>query len=188
MEASAGSLAGPGRYKCKCVFILFYVVKWRAKNEEMFTGRHNAAQKVLAEWMQKIRQDHFNPTKNTRVCSRHFKKTDFSVTVGGLRKLKKGSVPVYFAWNGYKLPAPRQRVWERHSESEMETKIAPDHDYCIVPQTGARASNLADENEALLRQVKELQQQLKVLKLRQRSGIERLSASDEDIRFYTRFV
>uniref|UniRef100_A0A671UBM4 THAP-type domain-containing protein n=1 Tax=Sparus aurata TaxID=8175 RepID=A0A671UBM4_SPAAU len=128
---------------------------------------------VRAEWMQKIRRDDFNPTKNTRVCSRHFKQTDFSVTVGGLRRLKKGTVPVYFSWNGYELPAPRTSVSERRpraespapesdSDSEMETEMAPDHDYCVVPQTGARANNLADENEALRRQITELQQQLEV--------------------------
>ncbi|XP_041953724.1 uncharacterized protein LOC121713279 [Alosa sapidissima] len=155
---------------------------------------------VRAEWMQKIRRDDFNPTKNTRVCSRHFKQADFNVTAGGLRRLKKGAVPVYFSWNGYELPAPRPSVWERRpraespapesdSDSEMETEIAPpDHDYSVVPQTGARASNLADENKALRRQVRELQQQLEVLKLRQRFGIERLSGSDEDVRFYTRFA
>uniref|UniRef100_A0A8C9YC65 THAP domain-containing protein 1 n=1 Tax=Sander lucioperca TaxID=283035 RepID=A0A8C9YC65_SANLU len=115
---------------------------------------------VRTEWMQKIRRDDFNPTKNTRVCSRHFKKTDFNVTARGLRRLKKGAVPVYFSWNGYKLPAPRPSVWERRpraespapesdSDSEMETEMARDHDYCVVPQAGARASNLADENEAL---------------------------------------
>uniref|UniRef100_A0A671TQT4 THAP domain-containing protein 1 n=1 Tax=Sparus aurata TaxID=8175 RepID=A0A671TQT4_SPAAU len=145
---------------------------------------------VRAEWMQKIRRDDFNPNKNTRVCSRHFKQTDFSVTVGGLRRLKKGTVPVYFSWNGYELPAPRTSVLERRpraespapesdSDSEMETEMAPDHDYCVVPQTGARANDLADENEALRRQITELQQQQEVLKLRQRFGIERLSASDE---------
>uniref|UniRef100_A0A667YBL2 THAP-type domain-containing protein n=1 Tax=Myripristis murdjan TaxID=586833 RepID=A0A667YBL2_9TELE len=142
---------------------------------------------IRAEWMQKIRRDDFNPTKNTRVCSRHFK------------RLKKGTVPVYFSWNGYKLPAPRPSVWERRpraeflapesdSDSKMETEMAPDHAYCVVPPTGARASNLADENEALRRQIRELQQQLEVLKPRQHFGIERLSASDEDVHFYTRFT
>ena len=89
-----------------------------------------------------------------------------------------------------------QTVWERRpraespapesdSDSEMVTEMAPDHDYCVVHKTGARASNLADENETLHCQIRELQQ---VLKLRQRFGIERLSASDEDVRFYTKFA
>ena len=90
-------------------------------------------------------------------------------------------------------------VWERRpradsspprpdSDLEMETEMAPDHDYCVVPQTGARASNLAEENKALCRQIRELQQQLELLNLRQRYGMERLSASDEDVRFYTWFA
>ncbi|XP_055034355.1 uncharacterized protein [Paramisgurnus dabryanus] len=154
---------------------------------------------VRAKWMQNIRRDDFNPTQNTRVCSRHFKQTDLNVTAGGLRRLKKGAVPVYFSWNGYKLPAPRPSVWERRpraespapesdSDSEMDTEMAIDHDYCVVPETGARASNLADENEALRRQIRELQQQLEAQKLRQRFGIDRLSTSDENMRFYTRFA
>ena len=154
---------------------------------------------VRAEWKQKIRRDDFMPTKHTRVCSRHFKQTDIDVTVGGRRRVKKGAIPVLFSWNGYQLPAPRPSVWERRpraespppepdSDSEMETGMAPDHDYCVVPQTGARASNLSDENEALRRQIRELQQQVEDLNLRQRFGIERLSASDEDVRFYTRFA
>uniref|UniRef100_A0A3Q1FRH9 THAP domain-containing protein 1 n=1 Tax=Acanthochromis polyacanthus TaxID=80966 RepID=A0A3Q1FRH9_9TELE len=67
------------------------VISTQGKHLSFHTFPVDAA--VLAEWMQKIRREHFNPTKNTRVCSRHFKKTDFSATVGGLRKLKKGSVP-----------------------------------------------------------------------------------------------
>ena len=64
---------------------------------------------------------------------------------------------------------------EPDSDSEMETEMAPDHDYCVVPQTGARASNLAEENKALCRQIRELQQQLELLNLRQRFGIDRAS-------------
>uniref|UniRef100_A0A3Q1GDW0 THAP-type domain-containing protein n=1 Tax=Acanthochromis polyacanthus TaxID=80966 RepID=A0A3Q1GDW0_9TELE len=53
---------------------------------------------VRAEWMQKIQRDHFNPTKNTQVCSRHFKKTDFSVTVGGPQNcLKPHKIPSVFS-------------------------------------------------------------------------------------------
>ena len=51
---------------------------------------------------------------------------------------------------------PRAESPEAESDSEMETEMAPDHDYCGVPKTGARASNLSDENEALRRQIREL--------------------------------
>ncbi|XP_033970202.1 uncharacterized protein LOC117469856 [Trematomus bernacchii] len=50
------------------------------------------------------------------------------------------------------------------------------------------ANQVADENEALKMQVRELQHQLEVLQLRSRFGIQRLAGSDEDIRFYTRFA
>lgn len=111
-------------------------------------------------------------------------------------------MPLYFQWNGWELPAPRPSVWDRRprveipapesesdAEMEMETDIAErDHDYCLVPETGARASDLSDENEALRLKIRELQQQVEALQLRQRFGIERLSGSDEDVRFYTRFA
>uniref|UniRef100_A0A3Q1FKD8 THAP domain-containing protein 1 n=1 Tax=Acanthochromis polyacanthus TaxID=80966 RepID=A0A3Q1FKD8_9TELE len=51
---------------------------------------------VRAQWLQKIRRDNFTPTKSTRVCRRHFKPDEFYVTAGGLRKLKKGAIPLYF--------------------------------------------------------------------------------------------
>ena len=72
---------------------------------------------VRAEWKQKIRRDDFMPTKHTRVCSRHFKKTDIDVTVSGRRRVKKGAIPVLFSWNGYQLPAPRPSVWERRPQA-----------------------------------------------------------------------
>ncbi|KAK0155167.1 THAP domain-containing protein 2 [Merluccius polli] len=49
---------------------------------------------LRAEWMRTIRRDNFTPTKNTRVCSRHFNATDIIVTPSGLRRLQKGTIPV----------------------------------------------------------------------------------------------
>ena len=100
---------------------------------------------VRAEWELKIRRDDFSPSKHSRVCSRHFKQTDFQVTAKGLRRLKKGTVPVLFAWNGYELPAPRLSAGgkspppEPDSDSEMETEMPPDHEYCVVPSVGGNA-------------------------------------------------
>lgn len=86
------------------------------------------------------------------------------MTAGGLRKLKKGAIPLCFEWNGYELPALRPSVWDRYPrvespspESDSDTEMAEmDQDYCLVPETGARASDLADENEALRCWVAEL--------------------------------
>ena len=74
------------------------------------------------------------------------------------------------------------------AEYEVETVALPDHEYCLNPATAVMANQVADENEALKMQVRELQHQLEVLQLRSRFGIQRLAGSDEDIRFYTRFV
>lgn len=65
---------------------------------------------VWAEWKKKIRRENFSPTKHKRVCSRHFKQTDFDLTANGLKRMKKGTVPVLFAWNGYELLVPRLSV------------------------------------------------------------------------------
>ncbi|XP_056095645.1 golgin subfamily A member 6-like protein 6 [Rhinichthys klamathensis goyatoka] len=65
---------------------------------------------VRAQWLARIRRDNFTPTKNTRVCSVHFKRDDFVLTIRTLRKLKKGTIPSLFAWNHYTLPTQRANV------------------------------------------------------------------------------
>ncbi|KAK0146645.1 THAP domain-containing protein 2 [Merluccius polli] len=133
---------------------------------------------IRAEWLSKIRRDRFTPTKNTRVCSRHFKETDVVVTGGGLKRLQKGAIP-----------RPESPTPDSDSASEMEI-VAPDHDYCVVSETGVRATtaDLVDANEALHQRIRELQLQVEGLQLRQRFGINRVMGSDDDVRFYTRFA
>ncbi|XP_033998055.1 uncharacterized protein LOC117492030 [Trematomus bernacchii] len=84
---------------------------------------------------------------------------------------------------GQRAPTP-----DLTAEYEVETVALPDHEYCLNPATAVMANQVADENEALKMQVRELQHQLEVLQLRSRFGIQRLAGSDEDIRFYTRFA
>ena len=67
--------------------------------------------------------------------------------------------------------------------------VAPDHDYCVVSETGVRATaDLVDANKALHQRIRELQLQVEGLQLRQRFGINRVMGSDDDVRFYTRFA
>lgn len=161
---------------------------------------------VRAKWLAKIRRDKFSPTPNSRVCSRHFQSGDFVVTPAGLKRLRKGAIPVLFSWNEYSLPNPRPSVWERRpraerpnvtptpdltedSESVMTTSVAPDHDYCFTPATAVMAHEVTNENEALHLKIRRLEKQVEVLQqrvLQQRFGMERLAGSDDDIRFYTR--
>ncbi|XP_063760850.1 uncharacterized protein LOC134878620 [Eleginops maclovinus] len=154
---------------------------------------------VKTQWLNKIRRDNFSPTKNTRVCSRHFQPENLLVTAGGLRRLQKAATPRLFAWNNYELPTPRRNVWECRpraesptpdltAESVMETVAPPDHDYCLTLATAVMVNQVADENEALKIKIRGLQLQLEVLQLQARFGIQRLAGSDEDIRFYTRFA
>ncbi|KAI4893658.1 hypothetical protein NFI96_009299, partial [Prochilodus magdalenae] len=162
-------------------------------NSEISFHRFPVDTEVRARWLTQIRRDNFSPLQSTHVCSWHFNTGDFVVTAVGKRKLNQGAVPCLFAWNDYSMPAPRLNVWQRRprcpslvlaasdTDQEMEVQIAPDHDYSVTPTTSAMADALANENEAL-----KLQHQLEASQLQSRFGLQRLSGSDEDIRFYTR--
>ena len=61
------------------------------------------------EWIRAIRRDvgkYFSITKNTRVCSRHFKESDFERSLAGKRILKATAVPSIFPW---KESSPKKR-------------------------------------------------------------------------------
>ena len=61
------------------------------------------------EWIRAIRRDvgrYFSITKNTRVCSRHFKESDFERSLTGKRILKATAVPSIFPW---KESSPKKR-------------------------------------------------------------------------------
>lgn len=134
------------------------------------------------------------------MCSIHFKQEEFVLTTGGLRKLKRGTVPSLFAWNHYTQSNPRANVWDRRprcppppetspSDSEMsETQTAHDHDYPLTLVTSEIAGELAMSYEELKMKVDELQNQLETMQLQCRFGLHRIAGSDENIRFYTRFV
>lgn len=132
--------------------------------------------------------------RTTTVCSRHFVTTD--VIQGGRRRLKEGAVPVLFAWNDYSLPAARPSVWERTQRPEeeliKEEKMDVEfllqcHDYDAKPEPSA-VDTLCEKLEAKQLVIEELQKRLEEVSLKQSFGLERFSASDDDIRFYTRYV
>uniref|UniRef100_A0A8C9XEZ2 THAP-type domain-containing protein n=1 Tax=Sander lucioperca TaxID=283035 RepID=A0A8C9XEZ2_SANLU len=155
-------------------------------------------EEVKSVWTAKIRREDFSPTDGTRVCSVHFLPGDFV----GPRRLKKDAVPCLFAWNKFSIPTPRLNVWQRHPRpptpellpSEEEDSVQPmevtvtDHDYCVTPNTSVVVYELTRENEKLREKIEQLQHQLESLQLRSTFGLQRIAGSDEDIRFYTRFV
>ncbi|KAJ8368735.1 hypothetical protein SKAU_G00087630 [Synaphobranchus kaupii] len=148
-------------------------------------------------WVAKIRRDNFIITNHTRVCSRHFQSTDLiePPTPAGRRRLKHGAVPVLFQWNNYTLSAPRPGVWQRTERPKTETsqnKAPPmdvDHNYCCTNVTEPAALALClDHNEDLRAEVARLQKQVEEMSISNKFGLERFAASDDDIRFYTRFA
>ncbi|KAK7939005.1 hypothetical protein WMY93_002331 [Mugilogobius chulae] len=159
---------------------------------------------TFLKWLAKIRREHFTPVNCTRVCSRHFLPTDLVISPKGLRLLKKGAVPVLFAWNGYTQPKSRLSVWERRPPPpqtdsppadpqpvQEEDDVADnmiDHDYCVTAATGAMASELLDDVETLQRRIRELEAQTEKLHLQSRFGLQRIAGSDHQIRFFTRFA
>lgn len=144
-------------------------------------------------WMRNVRRENLVVKKTTTVCSRHFVSTD--VIQGGRRHLREGAVPVLFAWNDYSLPAAS--VWERRRPRPEDEGIEKEnmdvelllqcHDYDAKPEPSAL--DIAYEKiEAQQLLIEELQNRLEEVTLKQSFGLERFSASDDDIRFYTRYV
>ena len=145
-------------------------------------------------WIRNVRRDNLVIKRTTTVCSRHFVSTD--VIQGGRRRLKEGAVPVLFAWNNYSLPAVRPSVWERTQrpedesteEEEMDVELLLQcHDYDAKPEPSS-LDIACEKIEAQQQVIEELQKRLAEVTLKQSFGLERFLASDDDIRFYTRYV
>ncbi|XP_013875198.1 uncharacterized protein LOC106525482 [Austrofundulus limnaeus] len=161
-----------------------------------------ANEELRRQWILAVRRENLTIKGHTRVCSRHFKPEDIGHGMGR-RRLKKGAVPALFEWNNFSLPLPRPGVWERmqrpppleDSEKEENTaactaRITPalkDHDYVDAPEP-AVVDLVLEANETLREELRQLQEQVESLTVRQRFGIYRFAASDKDIRFFTRFA
>ncbi|XP_022810200.1 THAP domain-containing protein 4-like [Stylophora pistillata] len=64
---------------------------------------------LLAAWIRAVRRDvdhHFRISSHTRVCSRHFKDSDFQGTLAGRGTLHPTAVPSIFSW---KKDSPKRR-------------------------------------------------------------------------------
>lgn len=152
------------------------------------------------KWIINIRRDRFNITNHTKVCSRHFLKEDLvsPTTPGGRHRLRKGSIPVLFQWNDYRIQAPRPGVWERREKPPTPSYAEVDadhetcynvsmkhHDYCVPPEPSALDMSIS-EREKLEEEIQKLKKQMEDMAMEQRFGLQRFAGSDEDIRFYTR--
>ena len=103
-----------------------------------------------------------------------------------------------FAWNEYTLPPVRSSVWERKpwpvepEDDPEEEDMCPElllqcHDYDQRPESCA-LDMACEKIQAQQLAIEELQNRLAVLSLQQTFGLQRFSASDDDIRFFTRLL
>nr|XP_003200716.2 uncharacterized protein si:dkey-60a16.1 isoform X1 [Danio rerio] len=147
-------------------------------------------------WVVNIRRDNFKVTPKKRVCSRHFKCSDLiePLTSVGHRRLEKGAIPVLFHWNNFTAPAEQPGVLEKIKTDRLHSDDDDDDDPSMdaiahtshldsIPTSAAR-----DHTEDLLVEIACLRKQIEEISLSSRFCLERFAASDDDIRFYTRFA
>ena len=112
---------------------------------------------------------------------------------GGLQQLREQAVPVLFEWNDYTLLPARLSVWDRVQRPEDDTEEEMDvstllkcHNYDACPEPSVL--DVAIEKMEAQQQINKLQRRLEEVSLKQSFVLERFKASDDDIRFYTRYV
>ncbi|XP_039511235.1 uncharacterized protein si:ch211-262i1.5 isoform X2 [Pimephales promelas] len=142
------------------------------------------------KWLFNVGREDLNVTPNTRVCSRHFTSDDLiePSTPTARRLLKKGAVPTVFP-RDESTPAPKRKrkvFTQVFKEDRVPTDFPhQDHDYCSSP---VQVNLAVKQTEDLRKQVESLMKQVAELTLLQRFCLGRFAASDDDIRFYTRFA
>ncbi|XP_044037829.1 uncharacterized protein LOC122869174 [Siniperca chuatsi] len=136
-------------------------------------------------WVVNIRRNNFTIATHIRVCSRHFQSTDLieAPTPAGRRRLKNGAVPVLFHWNNFTLPAPTNTDTAQNKDLSMDVALQH-HDYCSTAALDLSLDHTEDNRVETVR----LQKQMEETAISNKFGLERFAASDDDIRFYTRFA
>ena len=89
------------------------------------------------KWLINIRREKFAVTGSSKVCARHFLAEDIEEpTPGGLRRLRKGAVPLLFQWNSYATPPSRPlNIWERRDVSSVGVQVNTNYTcaFCSMP-------------------------------------------------------
>ncbi|XP_005163658.2 uncharacterized protein isoform X3 [Danio rerio] len=114
------------------------------------------------------------------------------IQLRGRRLLRKGAVPTLFKWNGYSDAEAKKAADLEHSVTIKEIYSQGDihhleHDYCSVPET-TTADNGPDPVKELREEVERLRRQVEEMSVSQTFCLGRFAASDDDIKFYTRFT
>ena len=162
-------------------------------------------EKLLSEWIVKIKRDigtKFIITKYTKICSRHFTNSDFSVTAKSKRVLKRNAIPSVFPWN---KPTQFRRVLQRGVVEDrciqMDVNVqTPEAENSVTKEQELTERNLQLEAELEVQkkaaeffqkqrdQMKVIiQKQAKVKQEKNTFSLEQFRQSDADICFYTGF-
>nr|XP_695963.3 uncharacterized protein si:ch211-262i1.5 isoform X1 [Danio rerio] len=148
-------------------------------------------------WLHNIRRKTFEVSPHVRVCSRHFTNDDFIEPSypTARRLLKKGAVPTLFRWNNDSTSGQKRfRLWEKKasSSSDQEEELVPmdfqheDHNYYCTSRV--QNDEVVDPTDDLRNEVEVLKRKVAEFSVNQRFCLGRFAASDDDIRFYTRFA
>ena len=100
---------------------------------------------LLAAWIRAVRRDvgrRFRITLHTRVCSRHFKDSDFQKTLAGRRTLRPTAVPSIFSWKK-DSPKKRKPPKPRYVVSKKVPEVA--NKQLDVNKKSLNVDNVADE-------------------------------------------
>ncbi|KAM4553374.1 uncharacterized protein V3H82_017822 isoform 1-T1 [Fundulus diaphanus] len=130
---------------------------------------------------------------HTGVYSRYLKPEDIQqpASEAGRQQLRSEAVPLLLPWDVYPLPLLAPVVEESGKEAQVPDGVPVDvlkeHDYAADPDR-ALVDQVLEENQTLREKIRQQRQMVEGLSLRQRFGIYRFSASDKDIRFFTRFA
>lgn len=116
------------------------------------------------KWIVAIRRDpgkHFKLKERTKVCSRHFRPSDFKTSLNGITKLTKDAVPSIFAWSNDNQS--RKPPKDRHTTNV--NKDGSDHDVSssetFEPEQSEVLSNSQEDLCSLKAKVAELEDRLK---------------------------
>ena len=108
------------------------------------------------KWIIAICRDtgqHFNLTKNTRVCSRHFKPADFLTSLAGRKRtLRATAVPSVFLWNKgspIKRKSPKKRSPLKVQTTVKATATTTVHEQNTTPMCTANSQDLLHSDNVL---------------------------------------
>lgn len=109
--------------------------------------------------------------------------------------MKEEAVPVFFPWKNNSLLPPRASVWERTKQpvadaeqDDMDVEVLlqfHDYDARSQPATIDAAQEIIEAQQLA---IDKLRKRMKEVSVKQSFGLDRFLGSDEDIRFYTRYV